>query len=312
MLNFSIVLIIKDDEKLISCALRSMETLNYSKELFEVIVVDDGSEVPVQSRIQQGFSFDITMIYAPRIAGVSSRARARNLGAKEAKGRYLVFVDGDHFVYPDFLSRYENAISEYSQYKVFLGKRHHIQYEYYESYFNSGEFKTKQECDESVQGVDERDHILNRINVSFAELHARWNLFWSCNFCIEKQMFFDLGLFDENFIEWGMEDTELGYRLLTQGYDFPILDNYVAHFVGAQPITPEKYHGWIKNLQYFYHKFNDMRILEQLTFDSLLFKSAFMPSKKQSDYVELFVEFEQKLRYLDSINFSRDYTHPSN
>ena len=309
MPKFSLIFIVKDSAELISCALYSVELLQYDTNAFEVIVVDDGSDIPIQSSIQKTFGFNISMIYAPRIEGVSSRARARNLGANAAKGQYLIFVDGDHFVAPDFLQQYERYFTESPDRCVVLGKRHHILQQHYDEIINTikcGSFEL--ELSQEHYSLDERDFILRNINTPFSELLGRWYLFWSCNFCIKKNVFSEIGGFDENFIEWGVEDTEFGYRLLSHGYEFTIIDNYVWHFLQAQPITERKYQGWLHNIQYFYHKYEDFRILEQMTFDTLLFQNAFMPNKKQKDMVELFVEFEQKLRHLESVDFPHRYT----
>jgi glycosyltransferase involved in cell wall biosynthesis len=67
---------------------------------FEVVVVDDGSEAPLNGIIDSFQDrLDLTLlVQAHAGAGVG-----RNTGAAQAKGRYLIFIDDDCAVHPDFL-----------------------------------------------------------------------------------------------------------------------------------------------------------------------------------------------------------------
>lgn len=69
---------------------------------FEVLVVDDGSRVEVASVVPSRHIDDPRLrIYRKSNSGVSD---ARNLGMREARGKFLCFVDADDWVAPDFLS----------------------------------------------------------------------------------------------------------------------------------------------------------------------------------------------------------------
>src|SRR5438067_13053507 len=60
---------------------------------FEVVVVDDGSPQPLQA--PTGTSFPGPGIRLVRLAENRGRAIARNIGAQEARGRRLLFLDSD-------------------------------------------------------------------------------------------------------------------------------------------------------------------------------------------------------------------------
>ena len=69
----------------------------------EIILVDDGSEdpyVPFQSSA-------IVRLFRQKNKGVSA---ARNKGLKEAKGEYIVFIDSDDLVTPDYVEQIFEAI----------------------------------------------------------------------------------------------------------------------------------------------------------------------------------------------------------
>ena len=134
-------------------------------------------------------------------------------------------------------------------------------------------------------------------------LEGRWHLFWSCNFCIEKQLFDTVGGFDEQFVGWGFEDVELGYRLCQRGVSIELINNAVWHFMDGNPITEAKYQDWLKNIQVFYEKYKDVRILQQFEFENVFFSSLKLDERlaiKPKNWLECYTNFERKLCYLKS------------
>jgi hypothetical protein len=83
----------------------------------EVIVVDDGSTDGTQAVLAE---------YADRIKVLHQANRgpgaARNLGASQASGRYLAFLDSDDLWFPWTLSSYSQTIIEHSFPDVVVGK----------------------------------------------------------------------------------------------------------------------------------------------------------------------------------------------
>lgn len=78
-------------ERLTSC-LRSLTRLNYPRNGFEVIVVDDGSAQPMAPTVEPFESaLNLTLLRQAN----SGPAQARNAGAASAQGQYLVFTDDD-------------------------------------------------------------------------------------------------------------------------------------------------------------------------------------------------------------------------
>lgn len=106
--KFSIVVATFNRPVELQACLRSLAQLDYPAARFEVIVVDDGSPVPVPDSVGE---------FAPhlRVSIVRQANRgcgpARNLGARAATGEYLVFADDDCLPRPDCLTRLEACIA---------------------------------------------------------------------------------------------------------------------------------------------------------------------------------------------------------
>jgi glycosyltransferase involved in cell wall biosynthesis len=91
-----------------SC-LGSLTRLEYPRERFEVLVVDDGSPEPLE-RVIEPFRgrLNLTLLRQPN-GGPGS---ARNTGAARARGRFLAFTDDDCWPAPDWLCRLEARFAQ--------------------------------------------------------------------------------------------------------------------------------------------------------------------------------------------------------
>jgi len=80
--------------------LRSLVSLNYPREHFEVIIVDDGGEAPLETLIA---SFSNRLKVSLLRQQHSGPATARNTGAARAEGKFLAFIDDDCAPAPNWL-----------------------------------------------------------------------------------------------------------------------------------------------------------------------------------------------------------------
>ncbi|WP_339062219.1 glycosyltransferase family 2 protein [Tepidibacillus marianensis] len=68
-----------------------------------------------------------------------------------------------------------------------------------------------------------------------------WQAFLSGNVSLKKELLDKVGYFDEDFKGWGLEDTDMGYRLYKKG---AILKNNqaVPHYHQEHPFSPQQQH----------------------------------------------------------------------
>lgn len=92
----SIIIPAKNEEHVIGHSLHALANVHYPRELYEVIVVDNGS-VDGTVAIAQNYGFIVCHRPHLTIAGL------RNAGAEMAQGDVIAFVDADVVVSPDWL-----------------------------------------------------------------------------------------------------------------------------------------------------------------------------------------------------------------
>lgn len=97
---FSIVIPTYSRPRQLADCLQSIARLDYPRDRFEVIVVDDGSPMPPEDVVDSFCDrLDVTLLTHLH----AGPAAARNTGAAQAKGEFLVFTDDDCTPAPDWL-----------------------------------------------------------------------------------------------------------------------------------------------------------------------------------------------------------------
>jgi glucosyl-dolichyl phosphate glucuronosyltransferase len=111
-LVFSIVLCTRDRARLLKKALESLLRLDYSRECFELLVVDNASSDDTREVVREAQArtpFEIRYLFEQRV-GLSA---ARNHGIRAARGRYIFFTDDDQLVDPQALREHQRAAEKY-------------------------------------------------------------------------------------------------------------------------------------------------------------------------------------------------------
>lgn len=155
---------------------------------FETIIVDDGTE---GEDIHRELPASVFYLWQRKPeAGGFGASRARNTGAQVAKGRYLIFLDADILIGPDYV---EAALRGFRQH----GHRI-VQCGYVWDYFFTG-------CpDPRTQfGVWEKPEHPNRRFFQVA----------SGSLAIARRLFVESGGFDEDLTYGEVEDIHFGYQL---------------------------------------------------------------------------------------------------
>ncbi|MBX7268648.1 glycosyltransferase [Micromonospora sp. Llam7] len=217
----------------------------------EVLVVDDGSTDPTAETVQRHAMADSRFrhLHLPRSA-TSSRSAARNRGAEEATGDILIFVDGDQLVPPTFVDRHLRHYRVGSARKAVIGFR---------KYLRAPEAFDERFIEDGAEGFlggviksDIRLDLLSRLSEFGGDLKTSWHLFFTCNVSVPSVDYKRVGGFNEEFRGWGLEDSELGYRLERSGTQLVFDEESFAYHQGP-PLSPNKpvYEGWLKNLSLF-------------------------------------------------------------
>ncbi|MFC1683172.1 glycosyltransferase, partial [Candidatus Zixiibacteriota bacterium] len=177
--------------------LRSLQTLDYPQNSFEVVVVDDGSQDGTGNFLSAGhFDFRFKTVSHKTNQG---RSAARNSGLRLAKGRVVVFLDDDMSVVPEFLHAHLHEHDQVSK-RVVLG-----------NVCSTAEVTRTA----LIQYLDSRGvHKLKKGQ------QVPFRYFATGNVSAERDLLLAGGLFDERFKEFGGEDLELGYRLHKIGAEF--------------------------------------------------------------------------------------------
>ena len=104
----SIIIPIYNSEDFLDSCIESIINQNYKD--FELILIDDGSKDNSWNICQQWVGKDCRInIYRQDNKGASS---ARNLGLDVAKGEWILYVDSDDKVLPNYVSNLINAVEK--------------------------------------------------------------------------------------------------------------------------------------------------------------------------------------------------------
>ncbi len=106
---FSIVIPTYNRPERLGDCLRSLTQLEYPRDRFEVVVVDDGSSTPLDTVIEPLRSqLNITLLRQAN----AGPAAARNAGAQQAQGELLAFTDDDCMPARNWLSGFAHHLAQ--------------------------------------------------------------------------------------------------------------------------------------------------------------------------------------------------------
>ena len=157
----------------------------------EVIVVDDGSTDGTRDLAR---SAGARVVTTP--GGPVGPAAARNLGAAQARGDVLIFVDADVAVHPETLGRLQAVLREHPDVAAVFG-----------SY---------DDTPDHAGFVSQYRNLLHHFVHQQGRREA--STFWAGCGAIRRRVFVEAGGFDERYRRPSIEDIELGGRLRAGGH----------------------------------------------------------------------------------------------
>ncbi|MGM1050627.1 MAG: glycosyltransferase family 2 protein [Bacillota bacterium] len=217
-------------------------------EEFSVVVVDDGSDEPIESVVES--YRDCLDIHYLRIEH-SGRSVARNKGVEYITDGLVTFCDADRIPRPGFLQ-------EHVEMQTFMGGAVQIG-QVRELYVSNAKqnkeriikYYLSERYDRSLQYSKLVSHLCKTDGTLGSNIP--WIASLSGNMSIPVEMYKLVGGFDEQFTNWGFEHFEFGYRAYIQGNSFRYCDKAVNVHIAHPRITP--YARLITNShRYFYEK----------------------------------------------------------
>ena len=185
---------------------------------FSVFLVDQGGTIPIE-RLRDAFrdKLDIHYIDAPASTTVSEK---RNMAIRESNGDVVIFLDADTIVCPDFLA--EHVAMQRAGHEVVIGYIYGKKGSRREELLYTGEWELDAFLAwferETGRIPDEREKYYKPVGDNLMQLPWPWAVFWSGNISVSRKALKHAGGFDRRFIGWGIEDIEVGYRLVKSGY----------------------------------------------------------------------------------------------
>jgi glycosyltransferase involved in cell wall biosynthesis len=263
---------------------------------FELIIVDDGSNDTTTSVIK---SYQNRLNIVHRKQSNKGRSAARNHALQAVSGGILVFNDDDRIVAPSFIEEHRKAFDRLGDQHVFLGEKERVltvwkgvimplRHEDFEKL--AGNFAAQwqtiirspfhlivteeqliEQFDEAINSVylgkefDEH-HPLGMDFSRFPDFRYGWLTGTTANMSVTKDAVLEAGGFDEKFKGWGMEDSDLCYRLSRAGLSMtrePKAINYhqvhpIGQMMKDRPISEERNRDLTNNIRYFHKKHQNL------------------------------------------------------
>lgn len=205
-MKISVIVPAYNVEKTLSTLLDSLSNQNCRD--FEVIVVDDCSQ---DNTCQVVESYDCTLV---RLPGNRGPATCRNVGAKKAGGDILLFTDSDCRVECNWIERIEERFLQ-NDIDAVMGKVVLTPSTLLGDSISALGFPAGGSLGFDKMWKVDRAGYTTSLS--------------SCNCAIKKEVFWEVGGFDELFPFPGGEDTLLAYNLISQNYRIRYCPDIIAY-----------------------------------------------------------------------------------
>ena len=230
--KFSLIIPTFNNQNHLRVVLSHLYKQNVGLDFFEVIVVDDGGTDQTQSLVldllksfpeKMNFKYVFFQRHRKRVMG-DSQYRAgisRNLGVKNCEGEILCFLDSDIIVSKDYLAKVDVALQSAD---AIQAKRINL------SQAASSLKFSYESVDETKDCIADEAYWEEFLKTKdWHEMPYNWKYVCTHSLSLRKDLFWKVGGLKKNFIYYGFEDTDLGFRLVKRGYKLHLLDEKVFH-----------------------------------------------------------------------------------
>ncbi len=236
----SIIIPVYNRKEILGKTLAGILHQTYPLDLIEVIVADDGSSDNPDEVVKMFEPYLDIKYVAQEDRGFRASA-VRNLGVSQASNENLIFLDCDMLPLPKLVESMMKWL-HVSKRVILIGHRRFV---------STDEFSIQQ-CIDSIEPlmelpdinsenkivkkgskgvtVDWREKIYSETNLLKNAGQHVFRTFCSGNVGFSREIWDQLGGFDEDFNNWGGEDTEYGFRAYNNGNWFiPVKEALALH-----------------------------------------------------------------------------------
>ncbi|MFD0771860.1 glycosyltransferase family 2 protein [Bacillus sp. CGMCC 1.60114] len=271
------------------------QTFDLSK--MEVLFIDDAStDQTLQMIRKHHFSYHLRYFRCKQNLG---RAKVRNIGIEYSRGKVLIFLDAEMIVEPEFVENhfkhhqltdnlvlsggmhynavYSCIFPEFNQEQIkeiyTKTKNNQVLYNRLENFKHSNitasypllerkdiDTRLYRELKVKTPSTYWYNTILKNFDAQLNGFQFPWMAFLTGNVSLRKKLIEQVGPFDEDFINYGYEDWELGYRLYKAGAKYLVSKTVIAYHQ-EHPIGENRWKEAIANYHLFTLKHPDVDIL---------------------------------------------------
>lgn len=244
-MNISVIVSTYNRPDALFCVLNSLN--EQASLVFDVVIADDGSSSETKELIAK-FE-NISNLKIQHIWQEDDGFRAaqiRNKAAAKSKGDYLIFLDGDCVVFPDFIGKHMQLAE--NGYFV-RGSRVMMSETYTQEFIDNIQAPSKLKFHDLLMlwKADKIKRIFPLVRLPFGWLRKlkkkKWYGVKTCNLGMWRKDFMVINGFDEEYIGWGHEDADLAIRLI---------NNHVYRKEGVNAVS----------VLHLWHSLNDRSHLE--------------------------------------------------
>ncbi|MDW3646848.1 MAG: glycosyltransferase [Bacteroidia bacterium] len=246
---FSIVIPTRDEGKMLHMTVDSILSNTDYPAGFEIIIVDDGSTDGSCDRYEAD-ERHISLIRTKN-QGV---AKARNLGAKHAKGEYLLFLDAHCKVSSNWLDRFATSLNRREVAVV-------------------GPTFTKLDATEpkgcGMMWVNDKAMRFTWFTPIDADEPYKMALTPGGCQAFRKDTFFNIGQYDDGFESWGSEDLEICLRSWVLGYSVLVdpkitIQHYFRQSRSFEVLQEDVVYNFLRLINFHFSKKRIDKIMETL------------------------------------------------
>ena len=223
----SVIIVNFNGKNYLEKCLESLMKINYEK--YEIILVDNNSSDKSIEFVKNSFP-SVIIIKLNKNYGF---AEPNNIGAKNAKGDLLLFLNNDTVVRPNFINEMVEVLKKDSKIAI----------------CQSLLMKPNGEVDSSGDFIDTlgRSYTSRNKETNVKKILSAKG----ASMMVKTDSFWDLGGFDKKFFA-SFEDVELGWNAWIRGYEVVLAPKSIVYHEGGQTVSgfssEIKFHGVKNNL----------------------------------------------------------------